>query len=218
MIENEQWIQTDIPMDFQVMVDHVTKQNHRDTSSPAHEEDDSRAQVKAEDDETDVSEMGSLATLASSPKKKPASVSSNKPELKSLQMITVGAQKYCVVNVVLLFIKLMTDYLMCAEQVPSVTTDVLNRVLELLKLFNSRSCQMILGAGALRSAGLKNITAKHICAFLIAKGWKSVRTHVFYVFRFNFTVGWTGHGHDSSYQRKSGKANASETADTTQGF
>jgi vacuolar protein sorting-associated protein 54 len=29
-------------------------------------------------------------------------------------------------------------------------------------LFNSRVCQVILGAGAMRSAGLKNITAKHL--------------------------------------------------------
>lgn len=31
-----------------------------------------------------------------------------------------------------------------------------------MQLFNSRVCQVILGAGAMRSAGLKNITAKHL--------------------------------------------------------
>jgi len=35
-------------------------------------------------------------------------------------------------------------------------------LLESLKLFNSRSSQLILGAGATRSAGLKNITTKHL--------------------------------------------------------
>lgn len=30
------------------------------------------------------------------------------------------------------------------------------------KAFNSRTCQVVLGAGAMRSAGLKNITAKHL--------------------------------------------------------
>ena len=35
-------------------------------------------------------------------------------------------------------------------------------MLEYLKLFNSRSSQLILGAGATRSAGLKNITTKHL--------------------------------------------------------
>lgn len=33
---------------------------------------------------------------------------------------------------------------------------------DFLKLFNSRVCQVILGAGAMRSAGLKNISAKHL--------------------------------------------------------
>ncbi|KAK3847864.1 MAG: Vps54-like protein-domain-containing protein [Linnemannia gamsii] len=40
--------------------------------------------------------------------------------------------------------------------------NVMQRIIELLKLFNSRTCQVILGAGAMRSAGLKNITAKHL--------------------------------------------------------
>ncbi|KAI9850608.1 MAG: Vacuolar protein sorting-associated protein 54 [Thelocarpon superellum] len=46
--------------------------------------------------------------------------------------------------------------------IPSMTPDVATNLLEYLKLFNSRSCQLILGAGATRSAGLKNITTKHL--------------------------------------------------------
>ncbi|KAF7303724.1 Vacuolar protein sorting-associated protein 54 [Mycena indigotica] len=38
----------------------------------------------------------------------------------------------------------------------------MSRVIEFLKAFNSRTCQVVLGAGAMRSAGLKNITAKHL--------------------------------------------------------
>jgi vacuolar protein sorting-associated protein 54 len=40
--------------------------------------------------------------------------------------------------------------------------DTMSRVIEFLKGFNSRTCQVVLGAGAMRSAGLKNITAKHL--------------------------------------------------------
>ncbi|THH12041.1 hypothetical protein EW146_g7840 [Bondarzewia mesenterica] len=43
-----------------------------------------------------------------------------------------------------------------------LTTDTMSRVIEFLKAFNSRTCQVVLGAGAMRSAGLKNITAKHL--------------------------------------------------------
>ncbi|KAN0137680.1 Vps54-like domain containing protein [Lactarius tabidus] len=43
-----------------------------------------------------------------------------------------------------------------------LTTDTMLRVIEFLRAFNSRTCQVVLGAGAMRSAGLKNITAKHL--------------------------------------------------------
>jgi vacuolar protein sorting-associated protein 54 len=35
----------------------------------------------------------------------------------------------------------------------------------MVQSFNSRTCQVVLGAGAMRSAGLKNITAKHLGQF-----------------------------------------------------
>jgi vacuolar protein sorting-associated protein 54 len=46
--------------------------------------------------------------------------------------------------------------------IPSMTNEIAAIILEYLRLFNSRSCQLILGAGATRSAGLKNITTKHL--------------------------------------------------------
>ncbi|KAF2269565.1 Vps54-domain-containing protein [Lojkania enalia] len=46
--------------------------------------------------------------------------------------------------------------------IPSMTTEVSSSLCEYLKLFNSRLCQLILGAGAMHSAGLKNINTKHL--------------------------------------------------------
>ena len=46
--------------------------------------------------------------------------------------------------------------------IPSMTMEIGPNLLEYLRLFNSRSHQLILGAGATRSAGLKNITTKHL--------------------------------------------------------
>ncbi|KAK3704656.1 hypothetical protein LTR37_013755 [Vermiconidia calcicola] len=45
---------------------------------------------------------------------------------------------------------------------PSLTPQIATALLDVLRTFNSRSCQLILGAGATRSAGLKNITTKHL--------------------------------------------------------
>lgn len=46
--------------------------------------------------------------------------------------------------------------------IPSVTAEVATSIVEYLKLFNSKSSQLILGAGATRTASLKNITTKHL--------------------------------------------------------
>lgn len=65
-------------------------------------------------------------------------------------------------------------YLNLIAAIPSMTADCSVKLLEYLKTFNSRSCQLILGAGATKSAGLKNITTKHLalasqtCSFFIA--------------------------------------------------
>jgi len=57
---------------------------------------------------------------------------------------------------------LLFDYLKLVVNLPMLNTDTMGRVIEFLKAFNSRTCQVVLGAGAMRSAGLKNITAKHL--------------------------------------------------------
>lgn len=62
----------------------------------------------------------------------------------------------------LLLIKILSDYLTILDGDASVINDLVMSIQELMRVFNSRSCQLVLGAGATRSAGLKSITAKHI--------------------------------------------------------
>lgn len=61
---------------------------------------------------------------------------------------------------------LLVDYLKIVMNLEMLTTETMSRVIELLKSFNSRTCQVVLGAGAMRSAGLKNITARHLGMYL----------------------------------------------------
>lgn len=63
---------------------------------------------------------------------------------------------------------LLLDYLRVVINLSMLTTETMSRVIEFLKAFNSRTCQVVLGAGAMRSAGLKNITAKHLGTYMTA--------------------------------------------------
>lgn len=60
------------------------------------------------------------------------------------------------------------NFLHLVSGIPSMTTDIATSLLSYLQLFNSRCTQLILGAGATRSAGLKNITTKHLALASLA--------------------------------------------------
>ncbi|WWC87960.1 uncharacterized protein L201_002862 [Kwoniella dendrophila CBS 6074] len=78
------------------------------------------------------------------------------------KQIDIEDKSYFVVKATAESLVLLGDYLKIVINLELVVTDVMSRIIEFLKSFNSRTCQVVLGAGAMRSAGLKNITAKHL--------------------------------------------------------
>ena len=53
-------------------------------------------------------------------------------------------------------------HLRLARRLPALAPDVSLRIAELVKVYNARACQLVLGAGAMRSSGLRSITARHL--------------------------------------------------------
>lgn len=82
----------------------------------------------------------------------------------------------------LLLIKMVVEYCQCTDDLPMLVTEVLGRLVDMMKVrvcvrvciliathwlchlqfFNSRTCQLVLGAGAVEAVGLKTITARHL--------------------------------------------------------
>jgi vacuolar protein sorting-associated protein 54 len=50
----------------------------------------------------------------------------------------------------LILLKMIAEYMDISNALPSLATEVVHRVAEILKLYNSRSCQLVLGAGAMQ--------------------------------------------------------------------
>ncbi|NXN95623.1 VPS54 protein, partial [Rhinopomastus cyanomelas] len=112
------------------------------------------------------------------PEKNPAAAEERKPT----EFLIVEGQKYATVGTVLLLIRIILEYCQCVDYIPSITTDMLTRLSDLLKYFNSRSCQLVLGAGALQVVGLKTITTKNLalssrCLQLIVHYIPTIRAH-----------------------------------------
>ncbi|TVY39409.1 Vacuolar protein sorting-associated protein [Lachnellula subtilissima] len=75
---------------------------------------------------------------------------------------TIDKQSYILVQSAVAALRGIDRFANLIVTIPGMTVAASNALLDFLKLFNSRSCQLILGAGARYSAGLKNINSKHL--------------------------------------------------------
>lgn len=78
--------------------------------------------------------------------------------LQANPVLLVEGKPYALVAAALTLVQMMNDYCNCASQLPIVALYHSRNIIDLMRTFNSRSCQLVIGAGALRVAGLKTIT------------------------------------------------------------
>ncbi|KAJ3070233.1 hypothetical protein HDU98_006724, partial [Podochytrium sp. JEL0797] len=152
VIENEQWSRAEVPIDFQLMSEEISAAGYLAIEKKK------AAQLEKDDEAMDDLDLAALVIAH----KEAAAAASEDELVTSGRVLKVDRQTYSVAGCVLLLTKMLTEYLQGVENMPSLATEILNKTLDLLKVFNSRICQVILGAGATKSAGLKNINAGHI--------------------------------------------------------
>lgn len=134
-VEEEQWSAADVPPDAQALVNVIVDSAVRDSPE----------------------------LIVPQPSPPPHSSQANGTHSQpSAKHLIIEDRRYFAVSATLSMFGLLADYLKIIVNLSLLTTDVVGRVIEFLKAFNSRTCQVVLGAGAMRSAGLKNITAKHL--------------------------------------------------------
>ncbi|WFC99804.1 hypothetical protein MYAM1_002549 [Malassezia yamatoensis] len=76
--------------------------------------------------------------------------------------LEINGKPYFVVRANGVVLSYLSDYVRMLINLPLFTAETLGWIVEFMKQYNSRTCQVVLGAGAMRSAGLKNITARHL--------------------------------------------------------
>ncbi len=85
------------------------------------------------------------------------------PSKEKVRSAILDEQRYMLVDSASAVLRSIDRLAHLTAVMPSIASDVASLLVDVLKLFNSRSCQLILGAGATRSgAGLKNINTKHL--------------------------------------------------------
>ncbi|KAG1754389.1 Vps54-like protein-domain-containing protein [Suillus lakei] len=108
--------------------------------------------------------VGETDSSTSAPNPLPPQPPSSNPNgsAPSSKYLRIEERPYFCVSATGAVLGLLFDYLKLVVNLSMLNIDTMGRVIEFLKAFNSRTCQVVLGAGAMRSAGLKNITAKHL--------------------------------------------------------
>lgn len=84
--------------------------------------------------------------------------SSGKPS----RSVEIQGRSYRVVWSALFLCEILLHYIDCVNRFPILSTDGVQKCAEILRLFNSRTTQLVLGAGAMQVARLKSISARHL--------------------------------------------------------
>ncbi|XP_066346706.1 vacuolar protein sorting-associated protein 54, chloroplastic-like [Miscanthus floridulus] len=172
VLDQETWVAVDVPEEFQAIVLSLSSTYSSVNGMEMPSTDDNS---KFSDHRPTSQELKYSATENNADNGKVTSTGESKVEstsqtennvagnLKStLQMIVHGGVGYHMVNCGLILLKMLSEYVDISKCLPSLSLEVVQRVVEILKLFNTRTCQLVLGAGAMQVSGLKSITSKHL--------------------------------------------------------
>jgi len=104
-------------------------------------------------------------------------------ESDEINEVTIEGEKYLIVDSVMALLGAVSNYCHMAEHIPQSNVEIGLKTVELLKLFNSRACQLVLGAGAVSIAGLKTITIRNLAVTLrslnlVAKTLPYIKQHL----------------------------------------
>ncbi|OBT67362.1 hypothetical protein VE03_03036 [Pseudogymnoascus sp. 23342-1-I1] len=101
--------------------------------------------------------------------------SANPPQITSAREktrpATIEEETFILPASAIICLRGLSPYLELITGIPSLTADVSPHLLAYIQLFNSRCTQLILGAGATKIVGLKNITTKHLALASRALGF-----------------------------------------------
>jgi hypothetical protein len=150
LLESEQWVAVEVPGSFQAIVDRLIARcgegaallDGRQLPAPA-------------------------AAQGSTPAADAADDGSSEARSATLQLC---GKSFHLVNSGLMLLKMLDEYMSLYELMPQFGAEIVHRELELLKLFNSQTAALVLGAGAMRTAGLRSISAKQLALSCQAVG------------------------------------------------
>jgi len=79
-----------------------------------------------------------------------------------LKCLEVNGEKFVIVYTIISFVYIVIEYCSIAADIKSIAPDLLTRLVNLFKQFNSKIMKLVLLAEAVQISGLKTITSRHL--------------------------------------------------------
>eukprot|EP01039_Chlorochromonas_danica_P009435 gene9435-10424_t len=153
-LDNERWLQCDVSPDRQKEIDRLVSGKAFLTFIQGS---GSGIQHVARSESHSSQLSGQVGTDIA------ASISPGAEKKKEARPVVVEKKEYRITWSVLLLVDILFVYLDIVYHFPPILAEVINKMVELVRLFNTRTKQLVLGAQAIQSAArLKSITAKHL--------------------------------------------------------
>ncbi|MBA0663265.1 hypothetical protein Goklo_003386 [Gossypium klotzschianum] len=183
VLDQETWVEVDVPDEFQAIVSSLfdseaivsgSKDNAESNMTQSYSNEGSQVGSVAQNEPTDSSSttavnaaQGKAEVIERKKSDAVTSSQSNNSNTKergknATQTLECGGVSYHMVNCGLILLKMLSEYIDMNHLLPALSLEVVHRVVEILKFFNTRTCQLVLGAGAMQVSGLKSITSKHL--------------------------------------------------------
>ncbi|KAI4370923.1 hypothetical protein MLD38_019215 [Melastoma candidum] len=188
VLDQERWAEVDVPDEFQAVACRLIQADSFDNdvmvstdSNAVNANDELDKRIDGPSSSSPIRQPGDAADASAArggqrPSPLPNTV--EKPKGDSLQNSNNNKERergksgsqtllykglnYHMVNCGLILVKILSEYIDMYNFLPALSSEVVLRVVEILKYFNSRSCQLVLGAQAMQVSGLKSITSKHL--------------------------------------------------------
>jgi len=137
-LDKERWIAVDPSAELRRCISSILAEPEAETPKGSQEKDSARAMSNEHQEGLESVQSGPTETV----------------RVNNREIATCGSVERAVC--------MLEDYRSLALSSPDVATEVTSRVSDLVRLFNSRMCQLVLGGGASKTSGIKSITAKNV--------------------------------------------------------
>ncbi|KAK4347429.1 hypothetical protein RND71_033768 [Anisodus tanguticus] len=168
ILDQENWAEIDVPDEFQTIVTSLfysdeTREFADEVSADIAPSSDGSPKTEARlqkisqnAEHTDPTPLRSDSTTQSN------ETNSKERGRSSPKLLFFRGAGYHMVNCGLILVKMLSECIEMNNSLSGLSSEIVHRVVEILKLFNTRTCQLVLGAGAMQVSGLKSITSKHL--------------------------------------------------------